>query len=186
MDQLIRRSALASMLALALSACTGSEPADDAAQTCDLIPTAEISAALDTAGQDGDDLQTQGTAFDPKRDGRDDGGPRFNECTAGDPNRATVRISSVLASGVATGEAVENPTDQDVTGASCAEFQPLPDSVDAVGGTCVRSGDTTDVRGQWGDTRITVQLYRAQGAETGDREQAIDIAQKFAEKIRTR
>jgi hypothetical protein len=166
--------AVASLL-LATAACDGSsDDPPEATSTCDLLPRDEVAAALALPGQDADDLEMSGTDFDPASAGA---GADANECTAGDPAVATIRAVSIKAT------SAENATesDEEIVGSPCRDFQPLPDSVDAVGGTCLTV--STEVRGRWGDDRVTVQLYRVAGEQPADRDTVIDIAQKFHDSV---
>ncbi len=168
---------LAAGLLLSLMACSADEPAtDETTSTCSLLPREEVATALALPGQSADDLELRGGDYDPTLDGTrtdsEESGPLLNECTAGDPAVATVRVTSLLDDSSAG-------SDQDVVGASCDEFEPFPDSVDAVGGTCLAV--STEARGRWGDQRILVQIYRASGQQASDRLIVADIAQRFAE-----
>lgn len=171
--------ALATGLAMSLSACTETKPSpDDTTATCDLLPRDDVAAALALPGQSADDLQLTGGDFDPALDGtRPDGeesGPLVNECTAGDPSVATVRVTSLVDTSPA-GTATE------VVGNSCEDVEPFPDSIDAVGGTCLAV--STEARGRWDDSRITVQLYRVAGQQPTDRDAVTDIAQGFRDEM---
>lgn len=178
-----RLIALAAGLSLSVSACSDDEPApvDDTTATCDLLPRDAVAAALALPGQSADDLRLTGGDFDPTLDGtRPDGeesGPLVNECTAGDPSVATVRVTSLVDT-----SAVE--TAQDVVGTSCDELEPFPDTTEAVGGTCLAV--STEARGRWADSRITVQLYRVAGQQPTDRAAVINIAQGFHDEMMKR
>lgn len=164
-------AAAAATLVLLLSACDGSSPDDvEATSTCDLLPKDEVAAALALPGQDADDLELTGTDYDPASAGS---GADANECTAGDPAVATIRAVSILA----TPDEKATESDEEIVGTPCTDFEPLPESVEAVGGTCLTV--STEVRGRWDDKRVTVQLYRAKGKQPGDRDAVIDIAQRF-------
>lgn len=165
-------AAMAAGLLLTLAACNGSSPDDEpeATSTCDLLPRQEVADALALPGQDADDLETTGTDYDPDSAGA---GADANECTAGDPAVATIRVVSIKA----TPKEVATDSDEEIVGTPCTDFEPLPDSVDAVGGTCLTV--STEVRGRWDDKRITVQLYRTAGKQPSDRDVVIDIADRF-------
>jgi hypothetical protein len=176
MARQLRRTGIVSLTAavgvlFATAACGGSsDDAPRATSTCDLLPRDEVAAALSLPGQGADDLEMTGTEFDPTSAGA---GADANECTAGDPAVATIRAVSIKAT------SAENASESDevIVGSPCRDFEPLPDSVDAVGGTCLTV--STEVRGRWDDDRVTVQLYRAAGEQPTDRDTVIDIAQRF-------
>lgn len=173
--QLSRRggvAVLAAGLLLTLVACDGSSSDDtnEATSTCELLPRQEVADALALPGQDADDLETTGTEYDPESAGS---GSDANECTAGDPAVATIRVVSIKA----TPAEVAATSDEEIVGTPCTDFEPLPDSVDAVGGTCLTV--STEVRGRWDDKRVTVQLYRAAGKQPTDRDLVVDIADRF-------
>jgi hypothetical protein len=163
---------MAAGLLLTLSACDGSSPDEktEGTSTCALLPRQEVADALALPGQDADDLEMTGTDFDSDSAGA---GPDANECTAGDPAVATIRVVSIKA----TAKEAATESDEEIVGTQCTDFEPLPDSVDAVGGTCLAV--STEVRGRWDDDRVTVQLYRAVGKQPSDRDVVIDIAARF-------
>lgn len=180
--QLMRRGSLVAAVAglvLPVAACTsGGDSQAETVSTCDLLPRTQVAAALALPGQSADDLELSGGDYDPKLDGTSPAdaeiGPLFNECLAGDPSVATIRVTSLVQDAAAG-------TVQDVVGNQCSDLEPFPDAVDAVGGTCL--GLSTEARGRWQDQRIVVQLYRVAGPQASDRTAVTEIAERYSQAL---